>query len=93
MPFTLFSHNNIVAMADITARVAQGKRSFESQAPLTLGIENGASFAFPIDPVVSVQGKSIITRRNVAKGGTMVLGETRSRKDAKAKDGVDGGME
>lgn len=73
MPFTLpsFSQRSNTVVADIIASIMPSKRIINIQAPLTLGIENGARFAFPIDPVVSVQGKSIITRRNVAKGGTM----------------------
>ncbi|MBP5536442.1 MAG: hypothetical protein J6X62_06575 [Bacteroidales bacterium] len=45
----------------------------KERVPLNLvSTTNGKiRFDFPLDPVVSVQGKTIITRRNVAKGGTI----------------------
>lgn len=39
-----------------------------TQAPLTFRREDGTDYDFPIDPVISVSGKNVITRRYVAKG-------------------------
>lgn len=60
-----------LATPDTTAAVEPSGGAFNAQAPLTLRTDGGTVFNFPSDPVVSVQGKTIITRRNVAKGGTM----------------------
>ena len=37
------------------------------QAPLTLRREDGTAYVFPLDPIMSVNSKNIITRRYVAK--------------------------
>ena len=39
-----------------------------NQAPLTLRREDGTADEFPIDPIIAVNGKNVITRRYVAKG-------------------------
>lgn len=39
-----------------------------NQCPLSIGIRGEAMWKLPYDPVISVQGKNVITRRYVAKG-------------------------
>lgn len=39
-----------------------------NRSPLTLRREDGTVYAFPIDPIMAVSSKNIITRRYVAKG-------------------------
>lgn len=39
-----------------------------NQAPLTLRREDGTAYVFPLDPIMAVNGKNVITRRYVAKG-------------------------
>ena len=39
-----------------------------NQAPLTLRRENGQTYNFPLDPIIAVSGKNIVTRRYIAKG-------------------------
>jgi len=39
-----------------------------SQFPLTFKCEGLAPFTFPIEPIISLSFKNVITRRNVAKG-------------------------
>lgn len=39
-----------------------------NQCPLSIGIRGKSLWELPFDPVISVQGKNVITRRYVAKG-------------------------
>lgn len=39
-----------------------------NQAPLTLRRESGQAYAFPLDPIIAVAGKNIVSRRYIAKG-------------------------
>lgn len=39
-----------------------------NQSPLKLRREDGTVYAFPLDPIMAVSGKNVITRRYVAKG-------------------------
>lgn len=49
---------------------AERERAVVVQCPVTLTVE-GERLRLPIDPVMSVSGKNIIVRRNVAKGGVV----------------------
>lgn len=56
------------------AKDRTGAKVFSPQAPLTLRATiDGVSreYTFPLDPVVSVNGKNVIARRYVAKGSLM----------------------
>lgn len=43
------------------------KRKYNFQVPMSMKLEGGAWWDFPLDPLVSVSSKNIITRRYVAK--------------------------
>lgn len=45
-----------------------GLKEMDPQAPLTLVREDGTDYDFPLDPILSVNGKNVIARRYVAKG-------------------------
>ena len=75
MPFTLATYlQRQIITPDPTTTVRPSSEALyeRQQAPLHLiSTTDGERFDFPVDPVVGVQGKTVITRRNVAKGGTM----------------------
>lgn len=57
-----------VQAPDRSALEGSGLNTGLMQAPMTLRWGEGKSYSFPIDPVLSVDCKNIITRRYVAKG-------------------------
>lgn len=58
----------IVNMNNGTMAEAEGNAIVSQQYPLTLLCKDLKDFVFPIDPIISLSFRNIITRRTVAKG-------------------------
>ena len=67
LPFnTIFTKNDRITVRDASDLVQSGQ-PVSMVLPLWIGLKNDAEWMFPIEPLVSVSGKNVIVRRNVAK--------------------------
>ena len=63
---TIFSKNDRITVQD-AGNLVQSGQATQMVLPLSFRLPNGSWWEFPIEPLISVSGKNIIVRRNVAK--------------------------
>lgn len=63
---TIFSKNNRITVQDASDLVQSGE-VVSMVLPLWIGLKENAEWMFPIEPLISISGKNIIVKRNVAK--------------------------
>ena len=63
---TIFTKNNRITVRDAGDLVQSGQ-TVSMVLPLSFRLPDGSWWLFPIEPLISVSGKNIIIRRNVAK--------------------------
>jgi len=63
---TIFTKNNQITVRDASRLVYSGQ-PVAMVLPLWIGLKNDSEWMFPIEPLISVSGKNIIVKRNVAK--------------------------
>ena len=67
LPFnTILTKNNRIAVRDASDLVQSGQ-TVSMVLPLSFRLPDGSWWLFPVEPLISVSGKNIIIRRNVAK--------------------------
>lgn len=66
-PFnTLFTKNNRITVRDASDLIQSGQ-TISMVLPLWIGLKEDAEWLLPIEPLISISGKNIIVKRNVAK--------------------------
>lgn len=63
---SIFTKNNRITTHDASLLAQSGER-VDMVLPLSIGITDRAEWTFPIEPLISLSGKNIIVKRNVAK--------------------------
>lgn len=63
---TIFTNNNQVTVREV-ADLVQSGQSVAMVLPLSIGLTEKAEWLFPIEPLISISGKNVIVKRNVAK--------------------------
>lgn len=63
---TIFTKNNNITVRDAGDLVQSGQ-TVSMVLPLWIGLKEDAEWMFPIEPLISVSGKNVIIKRNVAK--------------------------
>lgn len=67
LPFnTIFTKNDRITVRDASDLVQSGQ-TVSMVLPLWIGIKEDAEWMFPIEPLISITGKNVIVKRNVAK--------------------------
>lgn len=63
---TIFSKNNRITVHE-ASELARGGQSVSMVLPLSFRMDDGSWWLFPIEPLISVSGKNMVVKRNVAK--------------------------
>jgi hypothetical protein len=63
---TIFTKNDRITVRE-ARNLAQSGQPVSMVLPLSIGIRENAEWTFPVEPLISVSGKNVIVRRNVAK--------------------------
>lgn len=63
---TIFTKNNRITKHQ-AAEMARGGKAVEMVLPLSLRLPDGSWWLFPIEPLISISGKNVVIKRNVAK--------------------------
>lgn len=67
---TIFTKNNRITVQDASDLVQSGE-VVNMVLPLWIGLKENAEWMFPIEPLISISGKNIIVKRNVAKANNL----------------------
>ena len=63
---TIFSRNNRITVREARDLVQSG-HFVSMELPLYIGLKDDAEWMLPIEPLISISGKNVIVKRNVAK--------------------------